>query len=103
MKTRTKNGLIIDFAALQARAGETIAVGNARMNARGDILTHGGIVEQTAEQAADAYYKNNPYAVTQNVALGSLEDEILSPLEAMQKLGEAGQLGIKPRRKTTDE
>jgi uncharacterized protein with beta-barrel porin domain len=106
MKTLSKNGLVIDFGALVSKAGATVAVGNASMNARGDHLTHGGVVDRTAEQVADNYYRNNPRAVTQNVGLGTLEDEIMTPAEVMAKLSE--QTGAtedvkKPRRKVSDD
>ena len=103
MKTRSKNGVMIDFGALIAQSGATIAVGNAGMNARGDQLSHGGIVDKTAEQIADAYYKTNPRAVTHTVALGSIEDELLSPADAMNLINGGEAAAPKARRKTTDE
>lgn len=102
MKTRSQNGVMIDFGALIARSGSTIAVGNASMNARGDTLSHGGIVEKTAEQVADAYYKTNPRAVTHTVALGSIEDEFMSPADAMNLITNPEPAAPK-RRKTTEE
>ena len=69
MKTTTKNGLIIDFSAFIAKSGNTVAVGNARMNARGDVLSNGGLVEKTAEQAADDYYrKKSSRSVTYGIS-----------------------------------
>jgi hypothetical protein len=43
-------GRPIDMAALAAANAEKIAVGNAKMNARGDILGPNGVVLQTQEQ-----------------------------------------------------
>ncbi len=40
----------IDMSALVARNGDAIALGNARMNARGDIVTQRGLVLKTQEQ-----------------------------------------------------
>lgn len=103
MKTLSNKGVMIDFGALIAKAGSTVAVGNARMNARGDILTHGGIIDKTAEQVADSYYRNNPRAVSHSVPLSSIEDEILTPAEALKKVTEEMAAAPKPRRKTSDE
>jgi hypothetical protein len=42
---------------------DTIAVGNARVNARGDELGAGGTVVKTVQEVATAYYQENPRAV----------------------------------------
>jgi hypothetical protein len=49
-KHYTARGEKIDIAALAARHAATPALGNARMNARGDILGENGIVLKTQEQ-----------------------------------------------------
>ena len=46
----------IDMSALAIRHAGTVALGNARMNARGDVLGNGGIVLRTQEQV-DAEWK----------------------------------------------
>jgi len=43
-------GEIIDFSALSLQNQNQIALGNARMNAKGDILGEGGIVLKTQAQ-----------------------------------------------------
>jgi hypothetical protein len=47
---RSMRGEIIDFSALSLQNQNQIALGNARMNAKGDILGEGGIVLKTQEQ-----------------------------------------------------
>lgn len=106
MKARSKNGVLVDFSALIAHSGSTIAVGNARMNARGDILTHGGSVDRTAEQHAEFYYSHNPHAVTHTAALSSIEDEFIPSISDVIKdatIAKELETANKPRRKTTDE
>ncbi len=84
MKKLSSKGVVVDFGAMMATSGATVAIGNAKMNARGDILTHGGLVEKTVEEVADAYYKSNPRAVSQAVPLSSLDDEVIaSPADAI--------------------
>jgi hypothetical protein len=43
------------------------AVGNARMNARGDELGAGGKIVKTREQILQDYYKNNPRAIKDEI------------------------------------
>lgn len=49
-KHYTALGTPINMSALAAQHADTVALGNARMNARGDILGSGGIVLKTQEQ-----------------------------------------------------
>lgn len=46
----TALGEQIDMAALASRHADTVALGNARMNARGDVLGNNGTVLRTQEQ-----------------------------------------------------
>lgn len=46
----TARGEAIDMSGLIAQNAEVRALGNARMNARGDILGHDGVVLKTQEQ-----------------------------------------------------
>lgn len=54
----TARGEIIDMNALAMKHATTPALGNAKMNARGDILGQGGIVLKTQEQI-EAEWKRN--------------------------------------------
>jgi hypothetical protein len=49
--------------ALMAEHETTIAVGNSKVNARGDQLGAGGEVVATVQEVATAYYQENPRAV----------------------------------------
>lgn len=63
-KTYTSmRGKEIDLEKLSLRHELTPAVGNVRVNARGDELGSGGQIIKTREQILDEYYRNNPRAV----------------------------------------
>lgn len=62
-KQRTYRGEIIDFGALRAANAHAVALGNANMNARGDILGKGGKIVKTREEQAQEYYAQ--YSATQ--------------------------------------
>jgi hypothetical protein len=53
---RTANGKFLDINALKIQQERTIAVGNSRQNARGDILGPGGQVVETRDQRMKSYY-----------------------------------------------
>jgi hypothetical protein len=56
---RSAQGKIVDVDALRLRNEETIAVGNMKVNARGDELGPGGMVVKTRNELMDEYYKSN--------------------------------------------
>jgi hypothetical protein len=53
---RTANGRYLDINALKIQQERTIAVGNSRQNARGDILGPGGEIIETKDQRMKEYY-----------------------------------------------
>jgi hypothetical protein len=55
-------GQVIDMDKLMQKHELTPAVGNAKMNARGDKLGAGGKIVQTREEVVAEYYENNPKA-----------------------------------------
>ena len=63
VERRTAAGKLLDMEALMAENEEAIAVGNAKVNARGDQLGAGGEVVATVQEVATAYYQENPRAV----------------------------------------
>jgi hypothetical protein len=56
---RTMRGKEIDLEKLSLRNETTPAVGNVRVNARGDELGPGGKIIKTKEQILEEYYKKN--------------------------------------------
>lgn len=61
-------GKEIDFDKLTLRNELTPAVGNMKVNARGDELGAGGQIVRTREQILQDYYKNNPRAMKEQIA-----------------------------------
>ena len=87
MKVRSVKGKIVNIGALREQSGNNIALGNTRMNARGDIIGRNGQIEATKEQIVTAYYANNPKAVTvSKVSLADISSEILTPAQAVEQL-----------------
>jgi hypothetical protein len=56
---KTAQGKPVDLDALRVRHEETVAVGNMKINARGDELGPGGVVMRTREQVMKEYYNTN--------------------------------------------
>lgn len=54
---RTSNGRLVDMDLLRQKNELTPAVGNARVNARGDELGPGGKITRTREQVLADFYK----------------------------------------------
>ena len=61
-------GKEIDMEKLQLRHETEIAVGNAKLNARGDEIGAGGKIVRTREEILQDYYNQNPRAVREEVA-----------------------------------
>jgi hypothetical protein len=64
---KTANGKRINIDAIVSQNEESIAVGNMRVNARGDELGPGGRVERTREKVMADYYKLNTPVATDRV------------------------------------
>lgn len=63
----TAQGKQVDIESLRVANEESIAVGNMKVNARGDKLGAGGKVVETRNQTQDNYYKlNTPMPVEIN-------------------------------------
>jgi hypothetical protein len=65
---RTLRGKEIDMEKLNLKNETLPAVGNMKVNARGDEIGKGGKVVRTREEILKDYYKDNPRA---------LEDEVV--------------------------
>ena len=57
---RSMQGKVVDLEKLAARNELTPAIGNARVNARGDQLGPGGKIIRKREDIVSEYYNNNP-------------------------------------------
>lgn len=56
---RSMQGREIDIDKLRARNDTTLAVGNVKVNARGDELGPGGKIIRKREDIAEEYYTGN--------------------------------------------
>jgi len=59
---RTMQGREVDMDKLRSANELTPAVGNMKVNARGDEIGPGGKITRTREQIMSTYYENNPKA-----------------------------------------
>jgi hypothetical protein len=60
---RTLQGKEVDMDKLSLKHETAPAVGNVRMNARGDELGPGGKIVKTREEMLKDYYEKNPRAI----------------------------------------
>jgi hypothetical protein len=60
---KSMQGKVVDMDLLRQRNELTPAVGNARVNARGDELGPGGQIIKKREDVMKEYYSDNPQAV----------------------------------------
>ena len=56
-------GKVVDMDLLRKKNELTPAIGNARVNARGDLLGPGGKIVKKREEMVRDYYEKNPNAV----------------------------------------
>jgi hypothetical protein len=82
-KHYTSLGEQIDMSALAIKHSQTVALGNARMNARGDILGNGGVVLRTQEQIESEWKRTQ----TENRDLSGISANIKDPLPASMTKG----------------
>jgi len=72
---RTANGKFLDMNALKIQQERTIAVGNSRQNARGDILGQGGEIVMTRDQLMTQHYNNQKGSPLSNNTVYNNSDE----------------------------
>jgi hypothetical protein len=61
-------GKEVDMEKMGLRFEKTPAVGNMKVNARGDEIGEGGKIVRTREQVLQDYYSQNPNAMREEVA-----------------------------------
>lgn len=79
-------GVAIDMEALSAANEQARAIGNGRMNSRGDILGSQGQIEVRREQIARDYYAKNPNGAKQVSLKPAIPDVFETPDEAMSRI-----------------
>jgi hypothetical protein len=83
---RTMQGKIIDLDLLIKRNELTPAVGNARVNARGDELGAGGKIIRKREEVVKEYYKGNAPVVNEETSVKKKTDTPESSLTEQEKV-----------------
>ena len=68
MAVRSMRGREIDMEKLNLKNEMQPAVGNMKVNARGDELGPGGQIVRTREEVLADYYKKNPRAAKEDLA-----------------------------------
>jgi hypothetical protein len=94
---RSANGRVIDMDMLRQRNELTPAVGNARVNARGDELGKGGKIVRKREDVLKDYYENNQSRV---------RDEVITrnqPVEAVEEKAPAKKTTSKKKEEVKEE
>ena len=71
---KTNRGQTIDMAGLVLQNETAVAVGNMKVNARGDQLDAEGNIVKTKTEQAQAYYQNNPKAAVKTVSIKDAVD-----------------------------
>ena len=84
--TVSMRGRTIDMDAMRAQNEESRAIGNAKMNARGDVLGQNGQIEVRREQIARDYYNRNPGAAKQVSLKPAVPDVFETPDQAIARL-----------------
>jgi hypothetical protein len=78
-KHRTARGKMINMDAIRLANEEVIAVGNLRVNARGDQLGKGGKVIKTRSQVMKSVYKKPTKAAVDDLAPPKKSDQPKAP------------------------
>ena len=84
---RTANGKHVDLDLLIQRNELTPAVGNARVNARGDELGPGGKIVRKREDVLKDYYNNTKGVIDEPVSKPKQETKIVEETYSTQKQG----------------
>lgn len=85
---RSMQGKQVDMDLLRKRNELTPAVGNARVNARGDLLGPGGKIVKKHEDVVKEYYQQNPQTVADEEPVTSNSPVTTTPV-AMEKTSES--------------
>lgn len=92
----TYKGRAIDMQALLMVNEHAVALGNANMNARGDILGEGGQIIRTSEQITEEYYQLNAVPAVDTDEDLAIEDDYVSEFDASLLEGYDEEEAIEP-------
>lgn len=90
---KTARGKVVDMDQLRLNNEDAIAVGNMKVNARGDELGPGGEVVRTRNEIMNEYYKLNTPVVAQGARIIPDETELApKPAPTVEPGGLRGSL-----------
>jgi hypothetical protein len=81
-------GKILDMDGMRAQNDQNVAIGNARMNARGDVIGRGGKIEIRREQIIRDFYDRNPQGTSSVSLKPAVPDVFESPAAALARMTE---------------
>jgi hypothetical protein len=96
-------GRQIDIDSLRLSNENIIAVGNMKVNARGDELGPGGEVIRTRNEVMSEYYNRNAGVVTKTAVPVSNETEAIQQAQQAQERASARPRGSAARRILEDQ
>lgn len=103
-KRRSYRGKVVDIDEIMRNNENTQAVGNANMNARGDILDDRGNIKQTREERAREYNRNVSSSVVKSSLLDDIDEVIPEPKQTPKKAQQAPKNPKQaPKKNTVDE
>ena len=82
---KSMQGKSIDMDLLRQKNELTPAVGNARVNARGDELGPGGKIVRKREDVLEDYYRDTPNQVPDEAPVATGESEIEHKADAVEE------------------
>ena len=77
---KTMQGKVVDMDLLRQKNELTQAVGNARVNARGDELGPGGKIIKKREDVLKDFYEDNPMPVPDDAPVKAAEETTEAPV-----------------------
>jgi hypothetical protein len=83
---KTMQGREVDIDALRSKNETMPAVGNAKMNARGDELGAGGKIIRTREESVAVYYEDNPNAKGPVNSTPDIQKLVTPPVQVEQPI-----------------
>jgi len=75
---RSMQGKIVDMEKLAKQHELTPAVGNAKVNARGDKIGPGGIIVEKREDVVSSYYQSVPKVKAKAQSIPAQEEDVKS-------------------------
>lgn len=84
-------GKVLDMDGMRAQNDQNVAIGNARMNARGDVVGRGGKIEIRREQIIRDFYNRNPQGTSSVSLKPAVPDVFESPSAALARMTELAE------------